>query len=78
MSDYILYGIPVLVFFIIALVIYVITTKNSVPDETGKIVKAPINYINFLPAVLFGIIAFGILKYKESYSEPTMMGNYFD
>ena len=76
MSDYILYGIPVLVFFIIALVIYIISIKKPVSDENGKISK--INYINFLPAVLFGIIAFGILKYKESYSEPTMMGNYFD
>lgn len=76
MSDYILYGIPILVFFIIALVIYVITAKNSVPDETGK--NSEIKYINFLPAVLFGIVVFGIIKYKESYSEPTMMGNYFD
>ena len=68
MSDYILYGIPVLVFFITFLIIY--TIKKPKEDEES--------YIKFLPAVVFGVIAFGILKYKESNFEPTMMGNYFD
>ena len=68
MSDYILYGIPVLVFFITFLIIY--TIKKPKEDEES--------YIKFLPAVVFGVIAFGILKYKESTAEPTMMGNYFD
>ena len=70
MSDYILYGIPVLVFFITFLIIY--TIKKSKEDEES------LNYIKFLPSVVFGVIAFGILKYKESTAEPTMMGNYFD
>ena len=68
MSDYILYWIPVIVFFITFLIIY--TIKKPKEDEES--------YIKFLPAVVFGVIAFGILKYKESTAEPTMMGNYFD
>jgi hypothetical protein len=69
MSDYILYGIPVIIFLIASLVIY--STQKPEPDEN-------INYIKFLPAIIVGIIAFVIIKYKESTAEPTMMGNYFD
>ena len=73
MSDYILYGIPVIIFFIISLITYIASIQKSVPGENMEI-----NYMKFLPAVVFGIIAFGIIKYKESTAEPTMMGNYFD
>ena len=73
MSDYILYGIPVVTFFIVCLIIYIISMKKS-KEETEE----SLNLIKFLPAVVVSIIAFLIIKYTDSQSEPTMTGNYFD
>ena len=61
--------IPILVFIISTVLFY---TFSSDSDKKKK----PIKFI--VPGILISIVTFGILKYRETHSEPLMQGNYFD
>ena len=65
--ELILYGLPLLVFLIICMIMY----KNNEKEE--------VNYIKILlPGIVITVLVFLIIKYKENVSEPMMNGNYFD
>jgi hypothetical protein len=70
-----LYLLPVLVFVIVAIVLYSLTEKKEESDIVDTFVK------NILPASLISFLVFIIIKFKDSsafHDEPMMMGGYFD
>ena len=61
--------LPILIFIISTALFYIISND---PDKKKK----PINFL--IPGVFISVCTFGILKYRETHSEPLMQGNYFD
>ena len=70
-----LYLLPVLVFVIIAVILYSLTEKKEDHSISDTLIK------NILPASLISILVFVIIKFKDSSAfndERMMMGGYFD
>ena len=70
-----LYLLPVLIFVIVAIILYSLTEKKEENEISGILIK------NILPASLISILVFIIIKFKDSSAfndERMMMGGYFD
>ena len=67
--------IPILVFLFTSIFMYFIS-NDSKKDKPKNIITR-----NVFPGMVFGLLVFIIIKYKDSSSftnEPVMGGNYFD
>jgi hypothetical protein len=71
--NYLLYGVPFLVFLFTSIFMYTISVDK---DKPKNIISK-----NILPAIVLSLLVFIIIKYKDTdhfNSEPMMPGNYFD
>lgn len=70
-----LYLLPVLIFVIVAVILYSLTEKKEESEISDILIK------NILPASLISFLVFIIIKFKDSSAfndERMMMGGYFD
>jgi len=70
-----LYVVPVVVFLIVSLGMYMISNDKNKSKPKTIIVR------NILPGIVVSLLVFVIIKYKDSEifnPEPLMSGNYFE
>ena len=69
------YIIPIVVFVVIAVVMYAISNDKEKNMPTNIVIR------NILPATVVSILVFVFMNYREKSifsEEPIMSGNYFD
>ena len=70
-----LYIVPIVVFIIISLGMYIISNDKNKSKPKTVIIR------NILPGIVVSLLIFVIIKYKDSEMfnpEPLMSGNYFE
>ena len=70
-----LYVVPIIVFLIVSLGMYMISNDKNKSKPKTIIVR------NILPGIVVSLLVFVIIKYKDSEifnPEPLMSGNYFE
>ena len=70
-----IYLIPVIVFIIMSLSLYLISNDKEKAKPKTVIIR------NILPSIVLSLLIFVIIKYRDSSifnPEPLMSGNYFD
>ena len=70
-----IYLIPVIVFIIMSLSLYLISNDKEKTKPKTVIIR------NILPSIVLSLLVFIIIKYRDSSifnPEPLMGGNYFD
>ena len=70
-----LYVIPIVVFLIVSLGMYMISNDKNKSKPKTIIIR------NVLPGIVVSLLVFVIIKYKDSEifnPEPLMSGNYFE
>ena len=74
MASFLVYIIPVIIFIILSVIMYLIS------DDPDKNKIGTICLRNLLPSLVVSILVFIIIKYKGvgPFDEPVMKGNYFD
>ena len=73
--SFLLYGLPVLIFIVVSIVMYSISADEN-KNNFGTIFKR-----NILPSLIIAILVFTIIKFKDAQAfndEPMKMGNFFD
>jgi len=73
--NFLLYLLPLVVFVIVSLTMYCISTEEDKNTFSSIFIK------NVLPASVISALVFAIIKFKDSgvfSQEPMMSGNYFD
>ena len=69
------YIIPVVVFVVIAVVMYAISNDKEKNMPSNIVIR------NILPAIVVSVLCFVFMSYREKIelnAEPIMTGNYFD
>jgi RsiW-degrading membrane proteinase PrsW (M82 family) len=75
MLTMLLYVVPIIVFLIVSLGMYMISNDKNKSKPKTIIVR------NILPGIVVSLLVFVIIKYKDSEifnPEPLMSGNYFE
>ena len=73
MSSFLLYIIPIVVFIILSITMYLIS------DDSDKNKIGTVMIRNILPSLVVAILVYIIIKFnRRPFDEPVMKGNYFD
>jgi hypothetical protein len=73
--NFLLYGLPVLVFIIVAIVMYTISADENKNNFSTIFVR------NILPSLVIALVVFTIIKFKNSQAfdyEPMKTGSFFE